>query len=298
MELKYFKLIKTIAEEGNIVNSSQRLFLTQSALSHQLKDLEGQLGFKVFYRKRNEWKLTEEGELLNKLGAELISKMENGFEHIEQLRKGALGKIKVSTECYSFYHGLPAFIEKMAVFYPNIDVDLILEATHQPISKVLSKEIDIALVTKKIDNETLGYRPIFSDEIYAIMHRENPLAKREFLNADDFIESHLIIHSFPMETVSVYQNFLRPQGVMPVKITAIPLTEVALEMVNSNMGLACFPKWAIMDFHVSKDLVLKKLGKNGLKRIHYLVYREEDLKKKYINDFILNFEDDFGARLT
>ena len=48
MEFKYFKLIKTIEEEGSIANSSKKLFLTQSAISHQLKELEERLGFKVF----------------------------------------------------------------------------------------------------------------------------------------------------------------------------------------------------------------------------------------------------------
>ncbi|MEL7123304.1 MAG: LysR family transcriptional regulator, partial [Bacteroidota bacterium] len=58
MEIKYFRLIKTIEEEGSIANSANKLFLTQSALSHQLRELETRLGFKVFYRKRNKWELT------------------------------------------------------------------------------------------------------------------------------------------------------------------------------------------------------------------------------------------------
>ncbi|MEM9833885.1 MAG: LysR family transcriptional regulator [Bacteroidota bacterium] len=45
MELKYFRLIKTIAEQGNIANSSEQLFLTQSALSHQLREMEDRLGW-------------------------------------------------------------------------------------------------------------------------------------------------------------------------------------------------------------------------------------------------------------
>ena len=61
MELKYFRLIKAIEEEGSLANSSERLFLTQSALSHQLRELEERLGFKVFHRTRNKWKLTQEG---------------------------------------------------------------------------------------------------------------------------------------------------------------------------------------------------------------------------------------------
>ena len=112
MEIKYFKLIKTIAEEGSIANSSDKLFLTQSALSHQLKDLETQLGFKVFYRTRNKWKLTEEGKELYNLGNSIIKKMAHTFKNIQELRSGSVGNIKVSTECYSFYQSLPLFIEK------------------------------------------------------------------------------------------------------------------------------------------------------------------------------------------
>lgn len=147
MEIKYFRLIKTIAEEGSIANSSDKLFLTQSALSHQLKDLETQLGYKVFLRTRNKWILTEEGKELNKLGCEILTSLEKGFDTIKKIRKGAVGSIKVSTECYSFYQGLPNFIQKMGLLYPEITVALNLEATHQPISKLLSNDIDIAITT-------------------------------------------------------------------------------------------------------------------------------------------------------
>ena len=146
MEIKYFRLIKTIAEQGSIANSADKLFLTQSALSHQLKELEERIGFKVFLRTRNKWKLTEEGRELYKLGNRILDSLEQGFRNIEQLRAGSAGTIRVSTECYSFYQGVSAFIQKMGVLYPDIEVDLRLEATHQPIPKIRAQEIDLAVV--------------------------------------------------------------------------------------------------------------------------------------------------------
>lgn len=293
MEIKYFRLIKTIIEEGSIANSADKLFLTQSALSHQLKQLEERLGFKVFLRARNKWELTEEGKELYNLGNVIIENIEKSFYNIRQLQMGASGTIKVSTECYSFYQGLPAFIQKMGILYPEIIIDLILEATHQPIPKILSKEIDIAIVTSKPQNDTLSSVEIFEDEIFAIMHSENTLNKNNFLDTNDFSNAHLIIHSFPLETVSVYEQFLKPNKIIPQKISAIPLTEVALEMVNANIGILCMPKWAVKSFTISDDLIFKKIGKNGLKRTHYLVFRKSDRQKKHINDFILNFKDNF-----
>ncbi|MDW5290285.1 LysR family transcriptional regulator [Formosa sp. PL04] len=294
MEIKYFRLIKTIAEEGSIANSAEKLFLTQSALSHQLRELEERLGFKVFLRTRNKWKLTDEGHELYTLGNSILESIQKGFQNIEQLRTGSVGKIKVSTECYSFYQGLPAFIQKMGLLYPEIHVDLILEATHQPILKILSNEIDIAMVTSKPEDDTLSSIEIYEDEIYAIIHKENLLKSVDFVDANDFLNTHLIIHSFPLETVSIYEQFLKPNKINPLKISAIPLTEVALEMVDANMGMMCMPKWALKSFKLSEDLIFKRIGKNGLKRIHHLVFRKSDITKKYINDFISNFEDEFS----
>ncbi|UMQ40194.1 LysR family transcriptional regulator [Chryseobacterium sp. Y16C] len=294
MEIKFLKLIKTIAEEGSIAGSSEKLFLTQSALSHQLKDLEIQLGFKVFYRTRNKWELTEEGNVLYKTACTVIDSIGNGLNAIQQIRAGAAGTIKISTECYSFYQGLPLFIQKMKVLYPEIDVDLVLEATHKPVEKVISNEIDIAVVTSKPSgNKELVSVEIFEDEILAIIHQENLLNNLEYLTAADFLDVHLIIHSFPLKTVSLYEGFLNPNGIMPAKISAVPLTEVALEMVQANIGITCMPKWALRSFRLSDELKFKKIGSDGLKRRHYLVVRKSDIGKKYVNDFLLNFKEYF-----
>lgn len=294
MEIKYFRLIKTIEEEGSIANSADKLFLTQSALSHQLRDLEERLGFKVFHRKRNKWQLTEEGLELYRLGKSILDSIEKGFQNIEQLRTGSAGTVKVGTECYSFYQGLSSFIQKMGLLYPEIHVELILEATHQPISKILSNEIDIAIVTQKPIHEDLSSIEVYEDEIFAIVHKENLLSQTDFLKASDFLNTPLIIHSFPLETVSVYEQFLKPAKVTPLKIFAIPLTEVALEMVNANMGIMCLPKWALKSFKLPEDLIFKQIGRYGMKRTHYLVFRKSDTNKKYITDFISNFEEDFS----
>ncbi|MEO1031431.1 MAG: LysR family transcriptional regulator [Bacteroidota bacterium] len=293
MEIKYFRLIKTIAEEGSIANSAEKLFLTQSALSHQLRELEERLGFKVFLRTRNHWELTEAGTELYKLGSDILESIEKSFETIEKLRTSSAGTIKVSTECYSFYQGLSAFIQKMGLLYPEIKVDLVLEATHQPIPKVLSKAIDMALTTTKPQNETLSSIEIYEDEVFAIMHHENILNTKTHLDLSDFENAHLIIHSFPLETVSVYERFLKPNKVTPTRVSAIPLTEITLEMVNANMGIICMPKWAVKPFKISDDLIFKRIGEHGLKRKHYLVFRKVDQSKKYINNFISNLQDDF-----
>lgn len=293
MELKYFRLIKTIAEEGSIANSSERLFLTQSALSHQLRDLEERLGFKVFHRTRNRWTLTEEGEELHRLANILLKSIEEGFQTIQQIKDGSKGTIRLSAECHSFFHDLPAFVQKMAVLYPEIQIDLSLGATHQTISQILSDELDIAIVTTEPATEVLTSMEVFKDEIFVLMHEEHPLHELDYIDASHFSEVHLIINSFPMENVSVYEHFLKPNRITPRKISAIPFTEVSLQMVKANMGIMCLPKWTLDSFKLPEDLIFKRIGKYGLKRTHYLVVKEENRNKKHFEAFISNFQEEF-----
>ena len=84
-----------------------------------------------------------------------------------------------------------------------------------------------------------------------------------FFDVSDFAEAHLIIHSFPLETVSVYEHFLKPNKIIPSKISAIPLTEVALEMIGANFGIMSMPKWALKSFKLPEKLIYKKIGKNS-----------------------------------
>lgn len=295
MEVKYFKLIKTIVEEGNIVNSSEKLFLTQSALSHQLSGLEEQLGFKVFHRSRNNWKLTEEGTAFYDLSKEVLLSIDKGLNNIQAIKEGSSGSIKLGTECYSFYLGIPQFMQKMKLLYPEIQLDLI-DAVFQPIKKLLDRELDAALVTELPLSDQLQSVELFEDEVFCLMHKDHPLAQKEYLEARDFEELHLLFYSFPLESVSVYQHFLKPHQVEPQQISAIPLTEVSLEMVATNMGVLCVSRWVIKTAKVSEDIVLKKLGPKGLKRKHYLISHTADQHKKYMQDFCTLFQEEFGKR--
>jgi len=293
MELKHFRLIKTIVEEGNMANSSEKLFLTQSALSHQLREMEQQLGFKVFFRTRNNWELSEQGVELYRLAKDIFARMEEGFSQIKHINEGAKGKVRIGTECYSFYQGLPSFILKMAILYPQIEADLVLDATLQPIAKLLSFDIDIAIVSAKPGSNRVSCIELYEDEIVCLMHEEHIFADRTHLEAGDFVDMHVIIHSFPLETVSVFSHFLTPMHVTPKKISAIPFTSVSLEMVAVNMGVMCAPMWMLKTFKKSEQLISKPIGGNGLKRTQYLVYRTEDESKQYISDFISNFTEEF-----
>lgn len=211
---------------------------------------------------------------------------------VNGMREGHVGTIRISTGCYTSYHWLPKFLTRMKVLYPKLDVQIVVEATHRPLQNLLDNVLDLGITSDPADDKSLKYIELFKDEVMAVISVNDEAARKKFLSAEDFKTQSLIIYSYPLESVSVYQHFLKEQKIMPKEIIAIPLTEVALEMVKAGMGIMTMPKWALKPFVTIPEVQLIKIGQRGLMRTHYAAIRHEDSDKKYILDFIENLKEE------
>ncbi len=284
MEIRHLKLIKAIVEEGSITAAIDTLHLTQSALSHQLKEAEYQLGTKIFNRVNKKLVLTPAGEKLYHAAKEIIAKLTETEQQIKQLIAGEFGEIKISTECYSGYHWLPSLMKQFHSIFPNVELKIVMEATHYPLQKLLDGEIDLAITSDPIANDRIEYTELFEDEMLALIPEGHEWEEKKYVVAEDFATQNLIIHSLPMETVTVHQFFLQPANVSPKKVIVLPLTEAAVEMVKADMGIVVMAKWAMKPY-LRDEMKAIKVGKAGLKRKHYMAV----LKTADRPDYFLQF---------
>ena len=111
LEIRHLKLVAAIAENGSVTRAGNQLHLTQSALSHQLRDAEEQLGARLFERLKGTMTLTAAGERLLKSARTVIEELERAEKDIHEGAKCGngvdRGVIRLSTECYTVYHWLP-----------------------------------------------------------------------------------------------------------------------------------------------------------------------------------------------
>jgi len=286
MEIRHLRLIKAIVEEGSITKAIDKLHLTQSALSHQLKEAEYQLGTKIFLRQNKKLILTKAGEKLYNTANEILDKLSGTEREIKQMIFGEIGEIRISTECYSGYHWLPSVLKEFQMLYPNIELKIVMEATHYPLQKLLANSLDIAITSDPVKDNKIKYLQLFQDEMVMVVSRTHPWGDKKFVVAEDFVNEHLLIHSFPLETVTVHQFLLAPANISPKKITALPLTEASIEMVKANMGVMSMAKWALQPYLKNNDIKAVKIGKNGLKRKHYVAVMNNKTYPDYFNHFI------------
>jgi LysR family transcriptional regulator for metE and metH len=296
LEIRHLRLIKAIVEEGSLTKAIHKLHLTQSALSHQLKEAEHQVGTKIFNRDGKKLLLTAAGEKLFVTAKEVLEKLKTTENEIQKLISGELGEIRISTECYSSYHWLPAVLRQFRLIYPNIDVKLVVEATHYPLQKLLANVIDLAIISDQINDDRIAYLELFQDEMMMLVSEIHPWAEKKYVIPEDFADEHLLIHSLPLETVTVHQFLLAPANVTPKKITPLPLTEASIEMVRANMGVMSMAKWAMQPYLASNELKAIKIGRSGLKRKHYIATIEAKNHPAYFNRFIEFLKTEINAQ--
>ena len=296
MEIRHLKLIKAIVEEGSITKAIDKLHLTQSALSHQLKEAEYQLGTAIFLRTNKKLVLTKAGEKIYELANEILEKLAATQSEIKQMVFGESGEIRISTECFSSYHWLPSVLKQFHLLYPNVELKIITEATHIPLQKLLDNTIDIAIVSDIIKDNSIQYTELFQDEVVMVVSENHPWAVKKYVVAEDFINEHLIIHSLPMETVTIHQFFLAPAKVKPKKITPLPLTEASLEMVKADMGIMSMAKWALQPYLSNHPVKAVKVGKNGLKRKHFIATRTNEKHPDYFIHFITFLQNEINLQ--
>lgn len=286
MEIRHLKLIKAIVEEGSITKAVDKLNLSQSALSHQLKEAEYQLGTAIFYRINKKLLLTKAGETIYETAVQIIDKLSDAESHIKEMIRGEHGEIRISTECYTSYHWLPSLMKKFHLIFPNVDLKIVMEATHYPLEKLLQNEIDMAITSDPIKDDNILYTEIFQDEMVAVIPENHEWKNKKFVIAQDFSDQNLIIHSLPLQTVTIHQYVLSPAKISPKKIIVLPLTEASLEMVKAEMGVMVMAKWALKSYLENSDLRIVKVGKNGLIRKHYVAILRNRIQPNYFNHFI------------
>src|SRR5437016_58519 len=118
LEVRHLKLVEAIAGEGTMTRAAARLYITQSALSHQLAGLEETLGVALFRRVPRGMILTPAGEKLLECARSVLRELREVQERVAAAESEGQGTLRISTECYTCYHWLPARLKEFRSRYP------------------------------------------------------------------------------------------------------------------------------------------------------------------------------------
>jgi LysR family transcriptional regulator for metE and metH len=285
LEVKHLKLVQAIQQERSITRAGAKLHLTQSAVSHQLKEIEDRLGTELFTRGRHELSLTPAGDRVLTAAAVVLDELHHAEEDVAKLAGKPRGSVRISTECYTAYHWLPKLVKKFSAKHPHVAVEIKVDATYRAIDALLEGALDLALTNDAVRNDRLRFKKVFDDELVALMPPGHPLAQREYLRPQDFAGESLVLPS-SLQDSYFFQNFLSPASVTPEQWCKVPLTEAIVGMVAEGMGISVVARWLVQPYLKSSSLLAVRIGKHGLYREWWAAVRNNGKAPQYLDDFI------------
>lgn len=265
VEVRHLKLVTTVAEVGSLTRAGERLHLTQSALSHQLRDIESRLGTALFLRIGKRMTITPAGARLLQSARAVLSEMEQAEGEIRQFATERKGLLRLTTECYTCYHWLPPLLKIFEKEHPGVEIRIDVEATSKPIATLLDGRIDLALVSLPSRDPRLTFVPVFEDELLLVMAPSHRLAASPYVRLADLAAETLIIYT-PREESRFLQDVLVPAGVVPARVQAVQLTEAIIELVKAGLGVAALARWAVQPQIDSGALEARPITSRGLTR--------------------------------
>ena len=137
LEVRDLRLVAAISELGNLTRAGQHLHLTQSALSHQLADLEQRVGGKLFERSGRRLIPTRLGKHLCDKAKVMIDQLRDVERDLANMAKGCEATLRIATECYTCYHWLPPVLDAFKQRHPGVDVRIVPGASSRPFRALL-----------------------------------------------------------------------------------------------------------------------------------------------------------------
>jgi LysR family transcriptional regulator for metE and metH len=285
LEIRHLKLLAAVAEEESVTAAGKRLHLTQSALSHQLRDAEDRLGTALFLRLGKRMALTAAGTKLLEAARRILKDLKAAELEVLGMNGDTHGEIRLSTECYTCYHWLPPVLTSFHALFPKVEVSIDMEATHNIAEELLAGNLDVAVMNCPPEHNNLLLSPLCEDELLVVMSPDHRLAARRRIQPEDLAGEALLIYP-PREESTLLQKILLPAGVQPGRIMEIPLTEAIVEMVAAGTGIAFLACWSVSPHLQSKKIVGLTLGHPGFRRNWYAVTLRNRPTTAYMTEFL------------
>ena len=284
IELRHLKTLLALEETGSVSLAAKRVFLTQSALSHQIRMLENHYGAPLFERKSTPLRFTPVGERLLRLAHDLLPQVTDAERDLARIIEGEAGELRIAVECHTCFDWLMPAMGEFRPIWPQIELDIVSGFQADPIGLLLQHRADLAIVSEAEKQNGISFQPLFAYEMVGICAPDHPLAAKNVWTAEDFIGETLITYPVPDEMLDLPKKILIPKNINPPRRHS-ELTIAIIQLVASRRGIAALPYWTVMPYLEKGYVVHRQITDDGLQSKLYAAIRTEDTDKSYLNNF-------------
>mgnify|MGYP000114869892 FL=1 len=297
LELRHLRTLSTLRDAESLVEAAERLHLTQSALSHQLKDLEEKLGMTLFVRKTKPVRFTSAGLRLLRLADSLLPQVRQAERDIQRLSGGQAGRLHMAIECHSCFQWLMPTIDQFRNAWPEVEVDFASGFFFAPLPALARGDLDLVVTSDPLEIEGITYVPLFTYEALLAVSNQHPLSTAHHVRPPDLEGEVLITYPVERDRLDIFKQFLDPAGIEPASVRTAEMTVMMMQLVASGRGVCCLPNWAMAEYLHKGYVTARRLGPEGLFGTLYAAVRDDMMEMPYLQDFLLTAKDTSFATL-
>jgi LysR family transcriptional regulator, regulator for metE and metH len=285
IEIRHLKSLKAIAETGKLGLAAERVFLTQSALSHQIRALEKHYEITLFKRSAQGLRFTPAGQRLLDLACELLPLVDKSERDLTRLKSDQSGELRIVLECHTCFDWLTPVMDKFRRAWPEVEIDLVAGFHSDPWQLLSEGKADLVIGGLPEKMRNLVYLPLFKFEIMAVLPPDHGKRNKKRFVAEDFTGETLITYPVPEERIDIIRNVLVPAGIIFERRTA-ELTIAIMQLVASRRGIAALPSWGIQSYIAHEYVIAKPIGQKGLWSELNATGSAETIARPYTIDFV------------
>ncbi len=286
LERIHLSIVRQVDKLGSLTAAASALFLTQSALSHSIRKLEEQLGTDIWLREGRSLRLTQAGEYLLQVANRVLPQLELAETRIGQYAEGERGSLRIGMECHPCYQWLLKIVSPYLAEWPDVDVDVKQKFQFGGIGALFGYEIDLLVTPDPLYKPGLRFEPVFDYEQVLVVPRGHALAQVPYVKPQHLTKEVLITYPVAIDRLDIYTQFLMPAGITPRRQKAIETTDIMLQMVESDRGVAALPRWLAEEYAEKMAVVPVRLGRHGIAKQIFLGAREGDVEIDYLKAFV------------
>lgn len=286
LERVHLEIIRAVHENGSITSAAEKMFLTQSALSHSIRKLENSLGMAIWERDGHSLLLTQGGAYLLSVANRLLPQLERAEEQIRQYSRGERGTLRIGMECHPCYQWLLKLAKSYLEEWPDVELDVVQKFQFGGMEALYGHDIDILVTPDPINRKGVTFEPVFDYEQVLVVGKNHKLRNAKFAKAEDLTNEILITYPVSTDRLDIYSHFLNPAGIIPRLHKRVESTDIILQMVESGRGVAALPRWLIVEQQSRFEILPVRMGSKGIPKQIHVGYRSNDQSIDFIDGFL------------
>jgi len=284
--MRHLRTLVALRDTGSLVEAAERVYLTPSALSHQIKELEARIGCALFVRKTRPVRFASAGTRLLKLADEVLPRVHSAELDLQRLAGGESGRIFMAIECHSCFEWLLPAIDSYRDGWSDVELDIASGFHFAPLPALARGDLDLVITADPVNEPGIHYFPLFSYEAQLAVGKGHPLGQKPWIEPNDLAEEVVISYPVDRDRLDLFTSFLDLAGVEPQRVRHAELTTMIIQLVASGRGVACLPNWALHEYLENDYIEVRSLGEEGVWPTLYGAVRVDQADAPFIAGFV------------